>query len=99
MKIKNFYHLNQFVLSDPNNNIDYFQSYNSMICKIDLNNHTITFWQDRDYSITTLKHLYKFLNEYSCLSDMNKKKINDLIKIWVYHWLYNDYKIVYDPDL
>ena len=99
MKIKNFYHLNQFVLENSETNIDYFQSYQSMICKVDHNNKTITFWQDRDYSITTMKHLYKFLDEYTCLSDMNKKKINDLIKIWIYHGLYSDYKILYDESL
>ena len=43
MKIKNFYHLNQFVLEDSKSNIDYFQSYQSMICKVDRNKKTITF--------------------------------------------------------
>lgn len=43
MKIKNFYHLNQFVLENPETNIDYFQSYQSMICKVDHKNKTITF--------------------------------------------------------
>ena len=43
MKIKNFYHLNQFVLENSETNIDYFQSYQSMICKVDHNNKTITF--------------------------------------------------------
>lgn len=99
MKIKNFYHLNQFVLEDSENNQDYFQSYQSMICKVDRKEKTITFGSDWDYSITTLKHLYKFLDEYTCLSDMNKKKINDLIKIWIYHSIYSDWKIVYNEDL
>lgn len=70
-----------------------------MICKVDDSLHTIEFWRDWDYSITTLKHLYKFLSEYTCLDNMNKKKINELLKIWIYHGLYSDYKILYNENL
>lgn len=60
MKVEQFYNRNQFVIFG--NGSVTFQSYNSMIAKIDKNGLTLgSHW---DYSNTTLKHLYLFLNDY-----------------------------------
>ena len=59
---------NQFILQDFENNIIYFQSYNSMICKIE-NFYKITLYKDFDYSRTTSKYLHQFLNEFTCYGD------------------------------
>ena len=97
MKIKNFHHLNQFVLSDWSK--DYFQSYQSMICKVAHDKSELTFWCDWDYSITTLKHLYMFLYEYVWIDGLNKKSLQKAIDEWsITNW-YINYKIVYDTNL
>jgi len=53
---------NQFVLK--HNNMIYFQSYDSLIAAYNKNNNDIILGCDWDYSNTTRKHLYIFLNEY-----------------------------------
>jgi len=68
---------NQFIIYQ--NNDIYFQSYKSIICKIDKNNDLILdsfYW---DYSITTLKYLYSFIERFKGYRP-NKKYIYDLIK-------------------
>ena len=60
MKVEQFYNKNQFLIIDKG--VKYFQSYNSMIAKIE--NGTLTLGIDWDYSQTTLKHLYLFINDY-----------------------------------
>ena len=62
MKVQNFYNKNHFVIfgSDA---IVTFQSYNSIIAKIDKNG-TLFLGNDWNYSKTTLKHLYLFINNY-----------------------------------
>lgn len=49
---------NQFIIYNEGN--IYFQSYKSLIAKID-NNNVLTIYKDWDYSKTTLKHLKIFL--------------------------------------
>lgn len=114
MKIKNFYHLNQFVLEDSENNCVYFQSYDSMIMKFDRKNFTITFWKNRDYSRTTLKHLYLFIQEYlwrlwtidlKNYDKLNNKFIQKIIDDWncfritsYWDW-FIQYSVKYDEDL
>ena len=67
---------NQFIIYDDNDN-KYFQSYNSIIVKIDnfFKNSVIyldkTFW---DYSVTTGKYRNIFLNE---TKKETEKKIKD----------------------
>lgn len=61
MYIKQFYNKNQFIINN-NNNI-YFQSYESLIAKIDKKGE-LSLGKDWDYSKTTLKHLYLFLKDY-----------------------------------
>ena len=60
MKVYQFYNKNQFLIIDKD--VKYFQSYNSMIAKIE--HGTLTLGIDWDYSKTTLKHLYLFINDY-----------------------------------
>ena len=63
MKIEQFYNKNQFILRDYENKKTYFQSYNSMIALIDDIDNTLILGCDWDYSKTTLKHLYIFLEQ------------------------------------
>ena len=60
MKVEQFYNKNQFRIYGEGKNI--FQSYNSTIAIIE--NDQLTLGRDWDYSKTTLKHLYYFLNDY-----------------------------------
>lgn len=60
MKVEQFYNKNQFRIYGDGKNI--FQSYNSTIAIIE--NNQLTLGRDWDYSRTTLKHLYYFLNDY-----------------------------------
>ncbi len=62
MKVKNFENnKKQFIIENEENT--FFQSYDSMIAKID---DVGVLWLGADwgYSVTTLKYLYKFINEY-----------------------------------
>lgn len=65
---------NQFVIKTPK--ATYFQSYYSVVAKIDKKGNLILS-KDWDYSNTTLKHLYMFLRMYGydhlcCAKDMRK---------------------------
>ena len=61
MKVEQFRNKNQFVIYGDNNEIT-FQSYDSTIAIIEQGN--LTLGCDWDYSNTTLRHLYAFLEEY-----------------------------------
>lgn len=67
---------NQFVITIGNN--IYFQSYESIICK--LHNGEVVLTKKWDYSYTTRKHLYMFLRNYSNYYVDSKKDIQSLIK-------------------
>lgn len=72
---------NQFIISELGSIS--FQSYNSLVCKIE--NEKVTLGRDYDYSRTTMKHLLTFLRDagrrvYS-IADV-RKKIKD--GEWVY---------------
>jgi len=60
MKVEQFYDKNQFRIYGEGKNI--FQSYESTIAVIEDN--SLTLGKNWDYSHTTLKHLYLFLNDY-----------------------------------
>lgn len=73
---------NQFVIEDGN--IVYFQSYDSTICRIDHAggmgfNKVVTIGKDWNYSATTTKHFYCFLNQQGLEILANKKAIEDAI--------------------
>lgn len=85
LKVKQLENKNQFVIERIKNNcIDYtFQSYETIICKIDNNKNKIVF--DKyiyNGSRTTMKHLYIFLNKYyqGCNYTFNKKFLFEFIK-------------------
>ena len=59
MKVEQFKAKNQFIIRGGNKII--FQSYDSTIAVVD--NGSITLGADWDYSRTTLKYLYTFLDE------------------------------------
>ena len=78
MRVKQFYNVNQFVIfGDDGSTV--FQSYSSVIAI--LKDGKLTLGKYWDYSKTTSKHLYNFLNEYYCtdeiyeaLNNSNKKQ-------------------------
>lgn len=67
MMVRQLQNKNQFEITMKGEKI--FQSYESVIAKIDKNG-VLTFGKNWDYSITILKHLYIFIKE-------NSYKLND----------------------
>lgn len=75
MKVEQFYHKNQFVITDGEKIT--FQSYNSTIAEIN-GDGKLKLFSDWDYSQTTLKHLYLFLFDYICkIEQKTREKIQD----------------------
>lgn len=70
MKVEQFINKNQFHMYQYNDSIheDDLQSYNSLVVSIttinENNKKIITLGIDWDYSTTTSKHVYAFLEEY-----------------------------------
>jgi hypothetical protein len=62
MTVKQFYTKNQFIITDEDKIT--FQSYNSEIVTRDEDTKTITIFENWDYSQTTLKYFYLFLQEH-----------------------------------
>lgn len=60
-KVEQFYNKNQFIIKGGDGVT--FQSYESTIANINKGGK-LTLFSDWDYSHTTLKHLYLFLNDY-----------------------------------
>lgn len=91
MKVEQFINKNQFHLYGAG--IDILQSYNSTVVSIN-NNGTITLGFDWDYSTTTSKHVYMFLEEYGNINFYgirNKRAyVNKLIQ---------DGAIIYDENM
>lgn len=78
MKVEQLENKNQFVILGNNGEIE-FQSYNSRIAKINKNG-TLELSSRWDYSRTTLKHLYIFLDKYfSNLDDFMQKKLKKIL--------------------
>lgn len=67
VKIHQLNNKNQFIIKSGN--MVYFQSYDSLIAAYNKNNNDIILGCDWDYSNTTRKHLYIFLNEYCYIYD------------------------------
>lgn len=80
MKVKQLENKNQFIILGDNGEIE-FQSYNSRIAKIDKNG-TLELSSLWDYSKTTLKHLYIFLDKY--LYNLDNFIQNDIKNILLY---------------
>ena len=62
MKVEQLESKNQFVMEDDKKLI--FQSYDSIIAIYDKENDVMTLGKDWDYSTTTSKYLYKFIDIY-----------------------------------
>lgn len=78
MKIYNLENKNQFVILGNNGEIE-FQSYDSLIARINKNG-TLTLSSRWDYSRTTLKHLYIFLDKYFCnIDNYMQKELKDVL--------------------
>lgn len=67
---------NQFVIKTEN--ATYFQSYNSVICKLDGINIVLS--KNWDYSNTTRKHLYIFFRQNGYYNLSSAKEVRDAIK-------------------
>ena len=76
MKVEQFYALNQFHLYGEGKQC--LQSYNSLVVKIE--NYTITLGRDWDYSTTTSKYVYMFLEEYTDLPISSEKNKRNYIR-------------------
>ena len=76
MKISNFYVKNQFIIRDKD--VIIFQSYNTVIAK-KTKTRTILDKKALDYSRTTSKYLYRFLDEYTDLPT-ERKAIKDYMR-------------------
>ena len=110
MKVEQFLNRNQFHLYDDTLNVDILQSYNSKVVEITNNPgcyQCVKLGRDWDYSKTTSKHVYAFLEEYSkCYigNRQNKRKyIIDLLKEYQENREQfldrNNYAIVYDEEM
>ena len=71
MKVEQFYSKNQFRLYGEGKEI--LQSYNSKVVEINYTG-TIILGRDWDYSTTTSKYVYMFLEEYG---NINFDKVNN----------------------
>lgn len=77
MKVQQFYNKNQFIIYGGDAIVT-LQSYNSIVAQINKQG-TLIFGNDWDYSKTTLKHLYLFIeDEKMFLSDFIKKELEEL---------------------
>ena len=77
MKVEQFYNKNQFIIYGGDELVT-FQSYNSIIAKIDKQG-TLILGNDWNYSKTTLKHLYLFLEDKKMfLCNFIKKELEGL---------------------
>ena len=84
---------NQFIIHTPNKVL--FQSYSSIIAVLDDRDNVqpLTLGRDWDYSRTTLKYLYKFLDKYTHYNfEHSKQHIQKMIDS-------GDGVIHYDADL
>ena len=69
--------VNQFVINTEN--AIYFQSYSSVVCRIDRQTNQVVLSSHWDYSTTTSKYLYKFLRDNG-IYVYNKKDVLSKIK-------------------
>jgi len=67
---------NQFIIKTKK--ATYFQSYQSVVCKLDGINIVLS--SDWDYSKTTMKHLYMFFRQYGYYNLSSAKEVRNAIK-------------------
>lgn len=83
MKVIESFNKNNFIIE--NDGAFTFQSYDTLICEIDFKQKVLKIGDMWDYSATTSKHFYKFLENYCNVMDLNTKSnkkdyITQLIK-------------------
>lgn len=66
-KVKQYHVKNQFIIEDEDKII--FQSYASTIAIYNKPMHLLTLGKNWDYSTTTRKYLYMFINDYTYVKD------------------------------
>lgn len=92
MQVKQYKVKNQFIIT--NDGTITFQSYASTIATIDNTKNTITIYKDFNYSKTTLKYFYQFIDEYANIKlDDTKNKQKQIEKL--FNTTCNGFKIVY----
>ena len=64
LKVEQFHNKNQFIIKDNQKGVIYFQSYDSLVATWDRKKGRLTLGKCWDYSNTTRKHLYLFINDY-----------------------------------
>lgn len=69
------------IINTEDNHMEVFQSYTSLICKIDYNKKKIIVSSKWNYSITTLKYFYQFLREYVGIDLSCKKNIESAFEV------------------
>ena len=72
MKVENFKHINQYLITDKD--IITFQSYNSTIAEYNILTGNLKVFKDWDYSNTTRKHFKMFINEITIFNYETKKQ-------------------------
>ena len=71
---------NQFVIIDSENKTIYFQSYNTIIAKVNTNGKNVVLSKDWCHSTTTSKHLYMFLRNNTKYYINEKKDVVHYLK-------------------
>lgn len=94
---------NQYIIEIRNEKeyLIFFQSYESIVCKIDFKRRIVSFGKNYDYSVTTRKYLLKFLQDSGFDVD-SIHKINDSIligKIKTCGIAQKEYKCLYEENL
>lgn len=81
-RVENLYNKNQFVIFTNVNKKEYiiFQSYSSEIAIYHINGDLYINDKYINYSKTTSKHLYLFINDYTRFSCHNLPELKQLIK-------------------
>lgn len=69
IKVNQLQNKNQFMIEDEEKR--YFQSYESLVAIYDKNTRHLTLGRDWNYSNTTKKHLYIFINEYCSIYELD----------------------------
>jgi len=97
-RVEQFHNKNQFVIYEPSKAT--FQSYESTICILNNDSiETLRVGRRWDYSKTTLKHFYMFLEEYISYVWVKIKDSKNKRKAFQEILDSKDPRIVYDENL
>ncbi len=77
---------NQFIIFDYTNGIITFQSHTSCIAEYNMNTKKLVLYPKYNYSRTTSKYLYQFLQEYTdcnitCKKELEKAINDDILQL------------------